>query len=106
MAYVGHKVATATQAVSKVDPIIADIKNQIGEIINKAGDKARAKPKASSTVKPEAPNMQLLEPLSSNIGNMVANMLMQFIGRNVTSPIATAATSYAVDVIVEKFDEH
>lgn len=101
--YVGHKIGTMRDIISKLEPIIDNLKQDIEKIINQAAISANVRLKGFFKGSSDSEQKNVCDSLSRNIGLIVSDAILNMIQRKVTSPIISGVVSNLVDNSVEHY---
>ena len=101
--YVGHKIGSMGDIISKIEPIIDDLKQAIENIVNQAAARANIRLKGSFKSSADSEQKNICDSLSRNIGSMVGDAILNLIQRKVTNPMISWGVSDIIDESVENY---
>ena len=101
--YAGHKIGSMGDIISKIEPIIDDLKQAIENIVNQAAARANVRLKGSFKSSADSEQKNICDSLSRNIGSMVGDAILNLIQRKVTNPMISWGVSYIIDESVENY---
>ena len=101
--YAGHKIGSMGDIISKIEPIIDDLKQAIENIVNQAAARANIRLKGSFKTSSLTEQKNICDSLSRNIGSMVGDAILNLIQRKVTNPMISWGVSYIIDESVENY---
>jgi hypothetical protein len=101
--YAGHKIGSMGDIISKIEPIIDDLKQAIDNIVNQAAARANVRLKGSFKSSADSEQKNICDSLSRNIGSMVGDAILNLIQRKVTNPMISWGVSYIIDESVENY---
>lgn len=104
--YAAHKIGGVIDGGAKIEPVLDDIKEDIRNIINRAGIQAQQRLQITSTGSSMTQSAQdVQESFSKNIGSMVSSSVMNLVQRKVTAPIVSHGVSEVIDKLTEKYQK-
>ncbi|MCC8399062.1 MAG: hypothetical protein LN563_00505, partial [Rickettsia endosymbiont of Platyusa sonomae] len=101
---VTHAAITVVDVMTKIDPIIDNIKDAITTIINQAGTRAKERLGSNASSAATDGNQDSLNKLSKNIGEMAANSMLSLLQRKIT-PTLNLGVSYVADKMVGNYQK-
>ena len=94
--YAAHKVVGIIDGGTKIEPVLDDIKDEIKNIINRAGIQAKQRLQGA-IISSSMTSAADIESFSKNIGSMVSSSVMNLVQRKVTAPIVSHGVSEVID---------
>ena len=106
--YVAHKVLSMGDIISKIEPIIDDLTQEIENVVTRIAEIANAKTNLAlllglSQTPSDSEQKSICDSLSRNIGSMVSDAILNLIQRKVTSPVISGVVGNLIDKSVENY---